>query len=94
MNDGDRATPESDPILARRAQLARWVSIGQRVGYLALVVSIVVFVIAFALDFPGWAVTTVIVSLLTAIVVLPVPIVMGYGLKAAERADRGLPDGH
>lgn len=86
--------PDSDPVVARRAVIARWVSLGQRVGYLALVVSIVAFVTAFVLDFPGWAVTTVIVSLLVAIVVLPVPIVMGYGLKAAERADRGLPDGH
>jgi hypothetical protein len=33
-------------------------------------------------------VTVTIVSLVAACVILPVPIVMGYGLRAAEREDR------
>ncbi len=77
-----------DPIALRRARIARWVRLAQRVGYLALGVAVVGFVIAFATDFPDWAVTLTIVSLVLAIVILPAPIVFGYGVKAAEREER------
>ena len=77
-----------DPIRARRARIARWVSLGQRVGYTALLVAIVCFVVGAILEFPPGLVTATIVALVIAIVVLPVPIVMGYGIRAAEREDR------
>jgi hypothetical protein len=77
-----------DPIVERRARIARLVKLAQRVGYLALGVAIVAFIIAFATDFPGWAVTLTIVCLVLAIVILPLPIVFGYGLRAAEREER------
>ena len=77
-----------DPIVQRRARIARWVKLAQRVGYLALGISIVGFVIAFVTDFAGWAVTLTIVSLVLAIVILPLPIVFGYGVRAAEREER------
>jgi hypothetical protein len=77
-----------DPIVERRARIARSVKLAQRVGYLALAVAVVGFVVAFATDFPGWAVTLTIVSLVLAIVILPLPIVFGYGVRAAEREER------
>jgi hypothetical protein len=77
-----------DPILERRARIARYVKIAQRIGYLCLLVAIVAFIIAFAADFPGWAVTVTIVSLVLAILILPLPIVFGYGVRAAEREER------
>jgi len=78
----------SDPIAERRALIARLVKIAQRVGYLFLAVTVVAFVISFATDFPSWSVTLTIVSLVLAIVILPLPIVFGYGVRAAEREER------
>ena len=77
-----------DPIRERRARIARYVSLAQRVGYTALLVAIVCFVVGAILEFPSGLVTATIVALVIAIVVLPVPIVMSYGIRAAEREDR------
>jgi membrane protein YdbS with pleckstrin-like domain len=77
-----------DPVVEQRARIARYVKIAQRIGYLLLAVAIVAFVISFATDFPSWSVTLTIVSLILAIVILPLPIVFGYGVRAAEREER------
>ena len=82
----------SDPVRARRARIARVVRYGQRVGYAALLVSVVSFVVAAATDFPALAVEMSVAALVVAIVVLPVPIVLGYGIRAAEREERAPPD--
>ena len=37
---------------------------------------------------PGWSVALTIGTLVAAIVILPVPIVLGYGVRAAEREER------
>ena len=78
-----------DPVLARRAQIARLVAIGKRVGYVALLVSIVAFFVGLALDFPRFWVVLMVAGLVIACIVLPLPIVFGYGVRAAEREDRG-----
>jgi hypothetical protein len=78
-----------DPIRARRARIAKWVEIGKRAGYLALLVAIVGFFAGLALDFPSWTVVALVGGLVVACVVLPLPIVLGYGVRAAEREDRG-----
>jgi hypothetical protein len=77
-----------DPIDARRARFARLAKTGKRVGYTALGIAIVGFFVAVAAGFPTWAVTVTVVGLVTACVVLPVPIVIGYGVRAAAREDR------
>ena len=77
-----------DPIVARRARIARYAAIGKRVGYTALAIAIVAFFVGFATGFPAWAVTVSIAGLVAACVVLPVPIVLGYGVRAADREDR------
>lgn len=81
--------PAADPVLERRARIARLVGLGKRVGYLALLVAIAAFVVSVATGFPGWAVGVSIGGLVVAIVVLPLPIVFGYGIRAAEREERG-----
>jgi len=83
---------ESDPVLARRARIARVARYGQRAGYAALAVAVVSFVVAAVTDFPAWAVDLSVAALVVAIVVLPVPIVLGYGIRAAEREERAPPD--
>ena len=77
-----------DPVLARRERIARIAALGKRVGYLALGVAIVGFFIGVAAGFPTWTVTVSVVGLVVACVVLPIPIVLGYGVRAAAREDR------
>lgn len=77
-----------DPVRARRAAIKRWVGIGQRIGYSSLLLAVVAFVVGALLEFPAWSVTLVVAALVAACVVLPVPIVLGYGVRAAEREDR------
>jgi hypothetical protein len=81
-------SPDVDPIVARRVRIARFVKIAQRVGYSALLVAIVAFVAAIASDFPNWLVTVTVVALVAGIIVLPVPIILGYGVRAADREER------
>lgn len=77
-----------DPVIARRERIARFVAIGKRVGYLALLVAIVAFFVGVVASFPSWTVTVSIAGLAIACVVLPLPIVLGYGIRAAQREDR------
>jgi hypothetical protein len=79
-----------DPVLDRRARIARVVQAAKRVGYALLLGAIVLFAIAAATGFPSGVVTATVVALVGACVVLPLPIVFGYGLNAAEREDREL----
>jgi hypothetical protein len=84
------ASPDAprDLVAERRARIARVVGIAQRIGYGALLVAIGCFVAAAILEFPPGLVTATIAALVAAIVILPVPIVIGYGVRAAERDER------
>jgi len=77
-----------DPVVARRTRIARWVRLAKRVGYGLLLVAVLAFAVAAITGFPSGVVTVTVVALVAACVVLPVPIVLGYGLRAAEREDR------
>jgi hypothetical protein len=77
-----------DPVLARRERIARLVAVGKRVGYTALLVAIVAFFVGVATQFPTWTVEVSIAGLAVSCVVLPLPIVFGYGVRAAAREDR------
>jgi hypothetical protein len=85
---------DDDPILVRRARIAHAVAIGKRIGYAALLVAIVGFFAGLALDFPSWSVIALVGGLVTACVVLPLPIVFGYGVRAAAREDGTGPARH
>lgn len=78
----------TDPVLARRARIARWVELGQRVGYTFLSVAIVAFVVGAVRGFTDPVVFVVTASLAVTTLVLAPAIVFGYGVKAAEREDR------
>jgi hypothetical protein len=77
-----------DPVAARRARIARSVALAKRVGYGLLALAMLAFVAAAIAGFPSALLTVTVVSLVTACLVLPVPIVLGYGLRAAEREER------
>lgn len=80
--------PAPDPVDARRARISTGVRIAKLVGYGLLAVAMIAFLVAAATDFPAGLLTVTVVSLVAACLVLPVPIVLGYGLRAAEREER------
>jgi hypothetical protein len=77
-----------DPVLAKRARIARWVAIGQRVGYGLFGLACVAFVVGFVVGFETWITTLVAASIIVGSLVLAPAIVFGYGVRAADRADR------
>jgi hypothetical protein len=85
--NNDEAAP--DPVAELRSRIARRVGLAKRIGYLGLLVAIVGFVVSAAAGFPGWSVAVTIAGLVVGIVVLPLPIILGYGIMAAEREERG-----
>jgi len=80
--------PSTDPILAKRARIARLVSLGQRVGYGLFGLAVVAFLVGFVVGFEPWAVTLIVVALVVGSIVLAPAIVFGYAVRAADRADR------
>jgi hypothetical protein len=77
-----------DPVLARRERIARLAGLGKRIGSTALLIAIIAFFVGVATEFPSWTVTVSVIGLVIACVVLPIPIVLGYGVRAAAREDR------
>ena len=77
-----------DPIRHRRAQVARWTQLANRVGYVLLLVAIVLFFVALATGFSATMAGLVVAAMVAACVLLAPSIVLGYAVKAAERDDR------
>jgi len=88
------ADPSDDPVLVRRARIARVVAVAQRVGYSLWLVAIVVFGVGAATAFRPFMVTVVVGCLLAGSALLAPSIVIGYGVRAADRVDRGGDVGH
>ncbi len=86
------STGAHDPVRARRAQVAKWTLLANRIGYLFVALAIAVFVIAFVIGFSATLATVVTVTFVIGCVLLAPSIVIGYAVKAAERDDveRGL----
>lgn len=80
---------EQDPVLVRRAQVAYWSAKAKRMGYLAIGVAMVVFVIGFIVDFTPLTTTVIVVCLVASAVLLIPAVIFGYGVKAAEQEERG-----
>jgi hypothetical protein len=79
--------PQSDPVRARRAQIARWTLLANRIGYLVLALAVALFVIAFMVGFSSTMATLVVVAMIASFVLLVPSIILGYAVKAAERDD-------
>ena len=86
--------PSTDPVLVRRARIARAVSIGQRLGYALFGVATAAFFYGLVADYTPSLVRIIIGSLLLGSAVLAPAIVFGYAVKAAEREEQGLSSGH
>jgi hypothetical protein len=81
-------TPKPDPVLIRRAQVARLAILGQRIGYLLYGGAVVLFVIGFIVGFTPAVVTTIVTAMIIGSALLAPAIVAGYAVKAAAREDR------
>ncbi len=82
-------TPDDARIEHRRAQVRRWCAIGKRIGYGAILVAIVVFVIGVLSNFGSVAVGIIIGCLVLSGLTLIPATIFGYGVKMAEREERG-----
>jgi hypothetical protein len=77
-----------DPVRARRAKVARYTLLANRIGYLFFALAIATFIIGFAISFNGFVSAVVIGSMVVGCVLLAPAIVLGYAVKAAEKDDR------
>lgn len=87
----DRPT---DPVLAKRARIARLVAVGQRVGYGLFGLAMVLFFVGLATEYTEPLTTAIVASLLIGSFILAPAIIFGYAVKAAEREEQGLSSGH
>lgn len=77
-----------DPVLERRARIAKLVSLGKRIGYGLFGVAVGAFLFGFFAGYGGAAGSIVVGAIVVGSLVLAPAIVFGYGVKAAERDDR------
>jgi hypothetical protein len=80
--------PSDDPVRVRRARIAHWALLANRVGYLLFGVAVALFVAAFVVGFTGPLVAAIIGALVLGSLLLAPAIVVGYAVKAAEKDDR------
>ena len=81
-------TEPADPVLARRRRLARWAANGRRAGYGLYGLSLAAFAVGLAAGFTTVPANIATVALLAGSVLLLPSIIISYGVRAADRADR------
>ena len=82
------AEQEVDEVLFQREKIRVQVKRYKRIGYTLMFISIVSVVACWPLHWPKYLVVTAMVTFSLSCIILPAPIVFGYGIKAAEREDR------
>ncbi|MXW99201.1 MAG: hypothetical protein F4Y05_04145 [Acidimicrobiaceae bacterium] len=81
-------TGSDDPVLERRLRLARLARTGRRLGYSLYGMSLAAFVAGFVTGFTTTPATIAAVTLVAGSLLLLPSIIIGYGVNAADRADR------
>ena len=81
-------TSETDPVLARRARVARATSLAIRAGLGCYAGASALFAIALATRFTGFLASATTLLLMVGSVLLAPAMVFHYAVKAADRADR------
>ena len=77
-----------DPIRARRARLDRFARVGRSAGYGCYAVAVVGFFVGFATSYSTALGSVIVGGLAVGSILLLPSIILGYGVKAAEREDR------
>ena len=88
--DAARGAATPDPVRVRRAVIAKWNLLANRVGYLFVALAMALFVMAFIFGFTSVMATLVIISFIIGCALLAPSIILGYAVKAADREDREL----
>jgi hypothetical protein len=83
-----------DPVAARRAQIARLVAAGKRVGYGLFLAAIVLFAVGMVGQFNDGLVTAIAACLIVGSLVLAPAIVFGYAVRAPAREEAGMGSRH
>ena len=78
-----------DPVRQRRAQVARVASLARRAGWSLFGLAVVVFVAGVVIGLTTLVVVLVVGSLVLGSALLLPAIIIGFGVSAAEREDRG-----
>jgi hypothetical protein len=81
-------TAEDDPVLASRARIAGWVSLGLRTGYGLFALAMIVFFAGLVFEFNRLTTGTITFCLIAGSAILAPSLVFNYAVKAADRADR------
>lgn len=84
--EATRATP-TDPVLERRQRIGHWAHLAKRTGYLLWTAAVVLFFVALVAGLPRALTTSVLVCMGVGSIFLAPAIVIGYGVKAADRED-------
>jgi hypothetical protein len=79
----------ADPVRQRRQQVARLASLARRAGWSLFGVAVVAFAAGLVIGLSGLVVVLVIGSLALGSALLLPAIIVGFGVTAAEREDRG-----
>ena len=78
-----------DPVLTRRLKIAAWARHTRTAGYIAYIIALALFIIGLATGLTSSAlVTGATIGLIAGSVLLAPAIIVGYAVKAADRADR------
>jgi hypothetical protein len=82
----------TDPVLVKRARIAKLVSLGLTVGYGLFALAMVLFVIGLVVGYTDPLVQVIVLALVIGSIVLAPAIVFNYAVRAADRddAERGL----
>jgi hypothetical protein len=78
-----------DPVRRRREQAARLAAAGRRAGWACFVVAVVAFAGGLVIGLSGFVVAVVVAGLALGSALLLPAIIVGFGVTAAEREDRG-----
>ena len=79
----------TDPIRQRREQVARLASTARKAGWALFGLACVTFIAGLVVGLSGLVVVVTIASLALGSVLLLPAIIVGFGVTAAEREDRG-----
>ncbi len=79
---------EVDEVITKREKIRTLVKRFKRIGYTLMFISIVSVVACWPLQWPKALVVLAMVTFTLSCIILPAPIVFGYGIKAAEREDK------
>jgi 5,10-methylene-tetrahydrofolate dehydrogenase/methenyl tetrahydrofolate cyclohydrolase len=79
----------ADPVRQRREQVARLAAAARKAGWACFALACVAFIAGLVIDLSGLVVVVVVGSLALGSALLLPAIIVGFGVTAAEREDRG-----